>query len=146
MDVRTYTRYNNAVTMALGGVMGASIAAGNAIIPPLALVAGMALMYALRQRVDEVMEDERLYAIAEKAAWRAFQLCSVGFALAGGMLTALGIGEHPGLKLPGQVLSFAACCLLLTYIAFQRHYSRMYWGAEGPEEEEAVAAGTVVDG
>lgn len=145
MDSNTYSRYSMMIIMLTSAIVGSSIVVGNSVVPPFTIIAGMGAMILLKQQVDDVMVDERLYTIAQKAAWRTLQVGTVGLAILSGILTGLGKGAYPEALVPGLTLSFATCGLLLVYIVFQHHYSSKYGAACEPEEEEAVAAGTVRD-
>ena len=58
----------------MGSVIGWSVAKGNFIVPLIAIVVGTSLLYLYKKNVNEVMEDERVYKISEKASRAVFQV------------------------------------------------------------------------
>ena len=67
--------------MTTGGLIGWSVAIGNAIIPIPVAIGGLALLHLLRKQVKEVIEDERIHKINEKASRATLQIFGVVIAL-----------------------------------------------------------------
>ncbi len=74
MDSKKYMRYGMITTMAMGAVVGWSVAMGNVVLLIAVMVAGMALLYLYKSRVTEVMEDELVYMLSEKASSMAMRV------------------------------------------------------------------------
>ena len=118
MNRRQFVLYAMAVTAAMGVVMGYSASTGNALLVLLAFISGIALLHLGRRRVTEVIEDERIYRISEKASRRTLQVFGVSVALTGVALIALRNFEV------GLTLSYSAIALLILYLIFYGYYSR----------------------
>jgi uncharacterized membrane protein len=95
-----------------------------------ALVAGMAALVVLRRRVVEVVEDERTYAVAYRAARLTVVIVGVGTAVAGAILLALARQDFTStLAQVGFALEYVTCALLvINYIAYY-YYSRKLGGS-----------------
>ena len=119
MGGRRFVLYAMVVTAAMGAVMGYSASTGNALLVPLAFIAGIALLHLGRRRVTEVIEDERIYRISEKASRRTLQVFGVSIALMGVTLIVLRESMEVGLT-----LSYSAIALLILYLIFYGYYSR----------------------
>ena len=119
MKRRQFVLYAMAVTAAMGAVMGYSASTGNALLVLLALISGIALLHLGRRRVTEIIEDERIYRISEKASTRTLQVFGVSIALMGVTLIALRESMEVGLT-----LAYSAMALLILYMIFYGYYSR----------------------
>jgi len=69
--------------------------------------------------VDEVIEDERIYRISDKASRRTLQVFGIGTALVGTTLISLGRYQEIG-----YALNISVCILLILYMIFYAFYSR----------------------
>ncbi|MGB7532659.1 MAG: DUF2178 domain-containing protein [Halobacteriota archaeon] len=124
MNRQKYTRRGMIITMAIGAVVGWSVAVGNVVLPIAAMVAGMALLYLCKSRVTEVMEDELAYRISEKASNMAMRIFGLSMALIGFVLIALSVNGCTAFKQIGLTLAFSVCALLILYITFYGYYSK----------------------
>ena len=112
------------ITMAVGALIGWSVAIGNAVIPIPAAIGGAGLLYLLRKQLKEVIEDERNYRISEKASRTTIQISAFLMGIIGAVLIALNIGGNSPFREVGLTLAFSACALLLLYLTFYSYYSR----------------------
>jgi len=108
----------------MGALVGWSVAIGNAVIPIPATIGGAGLLYLLRKRLREVVEDERNYRISEKASRSTIQISAFLMAITGAVLIALHINGASPLKEVGLTLAFSGCALLIIYLTFYSYYSR----------------------
>jgi uncharacterized membrane protein len=128
MNYKTFRMIQALNGVLLGGIMGASLALGNWIIPVAAVIISLAVMMILRRRVKEIVADERTYAIAEKAARLTFQIVAIGMAIIGAILLGVSRSEVTGLTQTGFTLLYATCALLvINYFAYY-YYSRKMGG------------------
>ena len=118
------------ITMAVGGLIGWAITTGNALIPIPAVIAGAVILYLFKKGVKEVVEDERIYSIADKASRRTIQIFGVLIAAAGATLIAIGRGGSPDLEQAGFALAYSACALLVLYFILYTYYSMKLSGKE----------------
>lgn len=114
------------IVMSTGCLIGWSIVIGNAIIPIPAAIGGSVLLYLLRKRVKEVIEDERIHKINEKASTVTLQVFGIVIALLGAILIALSQGGLSDFRQAGFTLSYSACFLILIYSILYSYYARKY--------------------
>ena len=103
----------------IGAIVGYSVKIHNFILPLIAVTTGILILHLLRQKVDEVIEDERIYRISEKASRRVLEIFGIGSALIGMVL----ITSNSYAKV-GYILAFSACVLLMFYLIFYSYYNR----------------------
>lgn len=102
------------------GVMAVYGASTGNILPVLiAFGIGLFLSAIIKRKVTEILEDERIYKISEKASRRTLQILSIGMATTGAGLIIL--DKYPEV---GYTLAFSACILILLYMIFYGYYSR----------------------
>lgn len=123
MKWKQYRVYGMLVVMAMGAVIGWSVANGNAVVPVAAAVIGMVLIYFLKKRVTEVIKDELVYRISEKASRMTLQICLLTAALAGAVLIALR-DHYPQYAHTGFTLSFSVCAALILYLLLYGYYTQ----------------------
>jgi len=119
MNRRQFVLYVMTITAAMGAVVGYSASTGNALLVLLAFIAGIALLHLGRRRVTEIIEDERIYRISEKASRNTLQVFGISIALIGAVLIALRESMEVGLT-----LAYSAMALLILYMIFYGYYSR----------------------
>jgi uncharacterized membrane protein len=103
-------------------IVGSSVSAGNYIIPIIALIAGVALMFLLKTKVNTVLTDERVDKIAGNAAKLTFTISTFGMAIAGVVLISLRT-KYPEFLLLGNVLAYITCGMLILYAILFKFYN-----------------------
>lgn len=126
MSKRIFTLCNIAIAMAMGAAVGYSVAVGNAIVPIVAVAGGMGLQYLCRRQVKEIVEDERLYKITEKASQITFRISTIMMAVTGAVLIALSHSISADFRLVGLTLVYAVCALIVLNLVLYIYYSRKY--------------------
>jgi uncharacterized membrane protein len=81
-------------------------------------------MYVLKRRVDEIIEDERIYRIGEKASYAVFKVFVTAIAVIGVVLVAMSRGIDPAFEQAGYTLLASTSVLLVLYMLFYGYYSR----------------------
>ena len=128
MSYKTFRMWQAIMGMIIGGVIGASVAMGNWIVPIATIIIVMLIMIMLRRGVKEIYADERTYAIAYKAARLTLSVAGIGMALVGAVLLAASHGDTSAMAQVGYTLEYATCGLLIVnYIAYI-YYSRKLGG------------------
>jgi len=124
MDRKKFKRYGLIITIAVGFLVGLSVARGEPAIALGAVVIGMMLLYALKSRVKQVIEDERVYRISEKASRRTIQIVGTTTAILG--LSIIGLSRSGYLELAkvGYSLAYFATVLLMVYMIFYGYYNK----------------------
>jgi uncharacterized membrane protein len=103
----------------VGVVVGYSVSEGNIWSSVIAVVIGIILLTLGKRRVEEVIEDERIHQISEKASRKTLQIFGIASALLG--LTLITLKE---LTEVGYTLAFSASILVILYLIFYAYYSR----------------------
>ena len=126
MERKKFKLYWLVITIVMGLVIGLSAFRGEPITAIVAVVIGMILLYALKSRVKQVIEDERVYIISEKASRRTIQVIGTTTALLG--LSILGLSRSGYLELAevGYSLACFAVVLLMVYMIFYGYYSKKF--------------------
>jgi len=107
--------------IALAIIVSQSMVNKNYIIPLMALAFSVIVLYFIRQRVKEIMADERDYEIGGKAARMAMQIFSwVAVVI---MFIFYSLGHiNPIYESIALTLSYAVCFLLLSYSLIFKYY------------------------
>jgi uncharacterized membrane protein len=126
MERKKFKLYGLVITIIVGFVIGLSAFRGEPITAIVAVVVGMLLLYALKSRVKQVIEDERDYRISEKASRRTIQVVGTTTALLG--LSILGLSKSGYLELVdvGYSLAGFATVLLMVYMIFYGYYANKF--------------------
>ena len=128
MSIKTYTAIRILVVAIMATLTVWAVAQGNALIPIPVFIAAMVILLLFRKRVREVVVDERVYSIAEKAAYFAFRVFVIAAAVIGATFVALGQGAVPELEPVGFTLAYSVCGLMLIYYIAYIYYNRKYSG------------------
>ncbi len=113
--------------MMMGAVVGFSASIGNPVLAVGVVLAGMAVMYILKSRLEGVVEDERIYQVSQKASRITLQIVALVFALGGAALIAMR-DTYPGYVDLGFFMAYAGCGVLVLYSLFYMYYNREYGG------------------
>lgn len=126
MEREKFKLYGFVITIVVGFVIGLSVFRGEIITAIVAVVVGMILLFMLKSRVKQVIEDERVYRISEKASRRTIQVVGVTIALLG--LSILGLSKSGYLELfeVGYSLTCFATVLLMVYMIFYWYYAKKF--------------------
>ena len=124
MDRRKFKYCQAAIGVFVGGMIGWSVALGDAMLAVYAIIIGLAADYLCRMRVTEVVEDEMILRLSERASRRALQAYLMVGGVAGVLLVAFRNLLYTQLVQIGYALAFSACSLLILYLIFYLYYSR----------------------
>ena len=124
MKRKKYKQYSLAITIVIGIIIGWSAINGELTIALGAIVIGMIILYLIKSRVKQIIEDERVYRISEKASRRTIQIVGTTTALIG--LALIGLSRNGYLELSdvGFSLAYFATALLMVYMIFYGYYSK----------------------
>jgi uncharacterized membrane protein len=128
MSFKTYTAIRMVIIIIMAGLIGWAVVNGNALIPVPVIIAALLILLLFRRRVKEVVVDERVYSIAEKASYLAFRIFGIAAAVIGAALIALGWESSSDLYKIGLTLAYAVCGLLVIYYIAHIYYNRKYSG------------------
>jgi len=124
MKRKKFKHYSLVTTIAVGVIIGWSAIKGELTIALVAVVIGMIILYILKSRVKQVLEDERVYRISEKASRRTIQLVGTTTALLGLSLIGLSRSGYLELSELGFSLAYFATALLMVYMIFYSYYAK----------------------
>jgi len=113
------------VAIFVATVVGLSVITENLLLAILAIVIGTMISYIYKKNTDEILEDERIAKVSEKASRMAIVLFSISIAFIG-MFFIMLRNEYPDFTLAGFTLSYAAVALLLLYYIFYGYYDKKY--------------------
>jgi uncharacterized membrane protein len=128
MSFKQFTIIRVFVIVIMAGLIGWAVANGNALIPIPIAIAAFVILLLFRRGVREVVVDERVYSIAEKASLITFRIFGIAAAVIGATLVALGQGAVPALEPVGFTLTYSVCGLVVIYYIAYIHYNRKYSG------------------
>jgi len=105
--------------------VGLSAIFGTFLPAILAVVIGAMISYIYKKSTLEILEDERIVKVSEKASKIAMVVFSISIAFMGMFLIILR-DEYPDLTQAGFTLSYAAVALLGLYYIFYWYYDKRY--------------------
>jgi uncharacterized membrane protein len=126
MNKMSYAFFRILIVIAIGIAVGWSVNAGNAIVPIPAVIIGTGLLYFMRSKVKDVLEDERLNKIREKSSRLTFQIYGIAATVAGAVLLALSKNMYPGLESIGFTLIYSVCAFLILDCIAYAYFARKY--------------------
>ena len=119
MDKKQFTLYEIIMIAILGAIVGYSVYIKNMLLSLFAVVAGVTLLSLTKRKVTEVLEDERIYRISEKASRKTLQIFGISAALIGVIMIS-----SKEFAQAGFALSFAAIALIILYLIFYGYYNK----------------------
>jgi uncharacterized membrane protein len=150
MKRNTFYLLAGVVGLALVGIFWLSVEILNPTLITVAFIAAIILMYGLRTRISDHLEDERTILITQKSAMRTLEVFwVVFFAISlGGAVFGLGAPGFPrpphrppdeGL-IPLGHLGFMQmtllCLMIFLYVGFRMYYARRYGEWDTDEEQD----------
>ena len=126
MERKKFKLYGLVITIVVGFVLGLSAIRGEPITAIVAVVVGMILLYVIKSRVKQVIEDERIYRISEKASRRTIQVVGTTTAILGLSILGLSRSEYLELTEVGYSLACFATVLLMVYMIFYGYYAKKF--------------------
>lgn len=112
MTAKQFQGYKIAIAIMLASAISVSISMKNYIAPVIAIAAGMILIRLGRQKVKEVLADERDYNLAGTAARYSISIFAV--IMVAGMFILMALqAEHPEFANVAMLLAYLTCGLML---------------------------------
>lgn len=113
------------VAILVATVVGLSVTIGTMLPAILAIIIGAMISYIYKKKTNEILEDERITKVSEKASRISIVLFSISIACIGMFLIILRT-EYSDLTQAGFTLSYAAVALLTLYYIFYWYYDKKY--------------------
>ncbi len=125
MTARAYRFSTLTIVAALAAFISWSLARGMPVYFALGgVVAAMLLIRLCRRLTKEIMVDERIRRVNEKASAVSYRIFTVAAALLALVLLSIRATLPPTFSIVGQTLIYAACGLMLIHLAFYEYYGR----------------------
>lgn len=128
MDKKRYNQVRAAVAAGIGIVMAYSVMRSSWALAMVSVLLAMAVLYAAKQRVDEVLYDERTRLIREKAATTTLGIVTVAMAAGGLLLVEASFRGYTAYRDLGYLLAFAANVILGVNAFFNWYYKNQMGG------------------
>jgi len=126
MERRKFKLYSMLITIVVGFIIGLSVFRAEPITAIFAVVIGMIILYVLKSRVKQVIEDERVYKISEKASRRTIQVVGTITAILGLFIIGLSKSNYLEFIEVGYSLASFATVLLMVYMIFYGYYAKKF--------------------
>jgi len=123
--MKNYQILRVVVAMFVAIIVGLSVSIGALLPAILAIIIGAMISYIYKKSTDEILEDERITKVSEKASRIAIVVFSISIAFIGMFLIILR-QEYPDYTQAGFTLSYAAVALLAIYYIFYGYYNKKY--------------------
>ena len=130
MNYKRFKLWRTIVVIIVAILVGWSGANNYVFIPVPAGIVGTAIVLLLRRRVKEVIVDERIFSVADKAARLIFYTFVILAGMAAATILALDPERYPDLEQAGFTLAYSVCALLVFYCVAYMYYNRKYGGKE----------------
>lgn len=115
------------IAMSIATVLIFAFSRGNPALAVSAFFAGIVAIYLCKSRLDEVVEDERIRQVSQKASWVTYQIVVLSFAVGGSALIAMR-NDNPMYSDLGFFMAYASCGVLVLYGLLYMYYNRQYGG------------------
>lgn len=112
------------VVMLIASTISSFIIAGNYMVPIIVAITGAITLYAMKKKVKDVIEDERDYEVAGKAARYAITVYTAISSLVIIVLFSQREGR-PEFELVGSVLAYSICALMILYSLIFKYYQKI---------------------
>ncbi len=99
----TYLACTFGVSVLVAAMIGWSVAAGNFLVPIIAIPLGMVVIIACRRNVQEVIGDERLTKVRSQAALRTLEVTIIAGAIAAVILYSFMVSDSLSPRVTGSV-------------------------------------------
>ncbi|RPJ79735.1 MAG: DUF2178 domain-containing protein [Alphaproteobacteria bacterium] len=115
------------IAMSVSAVLSFSFSTGNPALAVSVFFAGLVAIYLCKSRLEEVVEDERIRQVSQKASWVTYQIIVLSFAIGGSVLIAIR-NDYPMYSGLGFFMANACCGILVLYGLLYMYYNREYGG------------------
>lgn len=148
MKKNTFYLVVGCIALALLAIFWYSVEVHRPVIVEVAFIVAIVIIYLIRKKVTDIIEDERTAKISEQAALKTFQVFWVAFcALSiGAVMEILYVPSFPrehfpvrtaellGPRMLGYFQLGLLCLMIFLYVGFRIYYARKYGDWETDEE------------
>ncbi|MCF7856780.1 DUF2178 domain-containing protein [Candidatus Gracilibacteria bacterium] len=135
MQYKKYRAFKIGVVIALAITISSFVSAGDFVVPLIAFVVAVAIVFFASRKVDQIQNDERVEKIGGKAARWVLTVLALGGAGASIVFTALA-KNYPALQIPAYIASGVVWFVLVGYSVLFYLFNRR---GEGKTESKCFA-------
>ena len=126
MNSKRFESYRRAMAVVVGFMVALAVFIGDLTLAILVVTIGIIVLYSIRSKVKQPIEDERNFRISEKASRRTIQVYGAATAMLGLALVVLSRGGYLEMADLGYSLAYFALGLLLVYSVFYNYYAKKF--------------------
>jgi uncharacterized membrane protein len=128
MRYSTFRNYKLIIVVIEAFLVGWAVYAGNPWVPVPTVLGTIIVLYLLRRRVNEVVVDERVFRVADRAANLAYRTFGVAGAILGCTFLALSrfSADAAWAETAGFTLLFAVAGLVFIFFVSYNYYNSKY--------------------
>lgn len=115
------------IVMFGAAVLSFASSIGNPVLAVSVFLACAVAIYLCKSRVDEVVEDERICQVGQKASMVAYKIVVLSFAIGGSVLIAMR-NDYPMYSDLGFFMAYVSCGVLMLHGLLYMYYNREYGG------------------
>ena len=130
MSYKKFKLWRIIIVIIVAILVGWAGATNNPLIPVPTVIVGTVIVLLLRRGMKEVIVDERIFSVADKAAMLVFRTFVILAGMAAATMLALNQESYPELEQAGFTLAYSVCTLLLFYCIAYIYYNKKYGGKE----------------
>ncbi|MDD5725875.1 MAG: DUF2178 domain-containing protein [Patescibacteria group bacterium] len=123
MNLKTFTTIKLVAVIIIAAACSLTVSINNYLIALIAVILGSLFVLLMRNRVKEIMADERDYEIGGKAARYAMQIYS-WIAVVAMFLLLWQKNLNPSYEPIAYTLAYSTCLLLITYSLMFKYFSK----------------------
>jgi uncharacterized membrane protein len=123
MTKKSFSIYRIIIVALLSIIISLSVVYGNWYVPIISLLAAWISIYFLRNKIKEVVADERDYRVAGKASGLAIKIYTL-ISVILGMVLYIAERENAVLFAMGSAFLYSACFLMLLYAILFKIYEK----------------------
>ena len=123
MSAKSYRFCTLVIVVALAALIAWSVVMEMPVFLPIGgVVIALLLIRLCRRFTREIMVDERIHQINEKAAAISYRIFSIAMAILGVGFITLRQSLPPAFSIVGETLVYSVCALMLIHLAFYYYY------------------------
>lgn len=122
MKRKQFKIINFLTTMIMAAIIGFSISIGNPGIAIASFIGGIAVIFLSKRKLEDLVEDERIRQVSQKASGITLQFIVIVFAVGGTVLVAMR-DTCPKYTDLGFFMSYVACAILVFYSIFYMYFN-----------------------
>jgi uncharacterized membrane protein len=123
MNERTYRILLAVAVTVTGALTAVGLNMDIPYLPVITIITGALFLLYIRRKTDEIIYDERITVINQKASAAAIAVYTLGVTAIGWLLMTMGSTIDPAYKAFGYTLVYMGCGLLILRTVFHYYYS-----------------------